>query len=63
MLRNTPFEKGLSTVIKEGQLRLVFLVPAVAIAYRSLTPPPPTFSLLTIVFRAVTFVIRLHIVR
>ena len=62
MLRNTPFEKCLITVIKKGKLRLVFLVPAVTIAYRPLSPPP-TFSLLTIVFRAVTFVIRLLIVR
>ena len=35
MLRTTPFDKGLVMVVKEGKLRLVFIVPAVAVAYRS----------------------------
>ena len=34
-LRTTPFEKGLIIDFKEGQLRLVFLVPDVDVAYRS----------------------------
>ena len=36
-----PFEKGLITVVKEGKLRLVFLVPAVAVAYRSCPSATP----------------------
>ena len=34
-LRTTTFDKGLIMVVKEGQLRLVFLVPDVDVAYRS----------------------------
>ena len=56
LLRTTPFEKVLITVIKEGQLRLVFLVPYVTVAYcscPSATPTPP--YLISIGFHAVPF--------
>ena len=56
MLRTTPFEKGLITVINKGKLILVFIVPAaaVAVAYRSCpSTPPPSF--LAIGFLAVPF--------
>ena len=35
LLKTTPFEKGLIMVVKEGQLRLVFIVPAVSVVYLS----------------------------
>ena len=43
LLSTTLFEKGLITVINKVKLHLVFIVPAVAFAYRS--RPPPTLSL------------------
>ena len=38
---------------KEGQFRLLFLVPAVSIAYRYCPPPPPLPSILDVGFCAV----------
>ena len=44
LLRTTPFEKGLITVINKGKLLLVFIVPAAAVAYRYFTnTSPPSF--------------------
>ena len=54
LLSTTPFEKGFITVVKEGQLRLVFIVTDVAVTYRSCTPPKPP-PLLSIGFRAFPF--------
>ena len=51
LLRTYPFNKGVITVVKEGKLRLVFLVPAVSVAYCSCSPIPP--YLISIDFRAV----------
>ena len=51
LLRTNTFNKGLITVVKEGKLRLVFLVHSVAVAYFSFPPIPP--YLISIDFRAV----------
>ena len=61
LLRTTPFEKCLITVIMEGKLSLVFLVPAVlyflCLLMLSLTAidPPSPLSLLAIGFHGVPF--------
>ena len=53
LLSTTPFENSLITVVKEGQLLFIFIVPAIAVAY---CYPPTPFSLFYIFFRAVPLV-------
>ena len=56
LLSTTPFEKVLIMVFMEGQLRLVFIVPDVAVtycSYSSVTPLSP--STLFFVLRALPF--------
>ena len=62
LLSTTPFEKGFITVVKEGQLRLVFIVTDVAVTYRSCpyANPPISFPLASALS---PLVVRLLIVR
>ena len=52
--RTTPFDKSLIMFIKEGQLRLVFIVPAIDVSHRSLPPPPSPPYLIAIGFPTVS---------